>query len=329
MIEQYVGWIEQIRSALDKWGSWSIPGDYRMVVVAGMGGSGIVGDYLVTLSHVYGGIPVSVVKYHVPPRFIDNRDLVIVVSYSGNTLETIKFFEKVREYTRNIVIVSSDGLLEEIAGRENYVFIPIPRGYVPRTSLPYMLVTILGLLDSSGYRVVDKGIVEDALEFLENSLEEVKGIGGEVAEFIDRYRGLLVLASHSPYESLLIRGKNEFNENSKIPVKVECAPEWMHNDIVGWEKPCLGNKYVVLAIKDSSDSIGSNLVDYMVGVYRSLDIPVYELVLKGSGLLDRLLYGSLLLGFASVFLAIRRGVDPIVTMSIEKYKGVVKRIFNI
>ncbi len=328
ILSQYIDWVNQIRGMVGKWGLVRVSGRYRSVIIAGMGGSGIVGDYVARLTEVYGGLPVLVYKSHLPPAFISDDDLVIVISYSGNTRETIIFLKNASQRARDIVLVSSDGLLEEYSIREKYLFIKVPGGMVPRVSLPSMLVSILGLLDSSGYTVVTRDTVLDAASFLEREISSLKSEAGRLAGFIEDNKGLPILASHYPYDVLVIRGKNEFNENSKIPVKVEVAPEWMHNDIVGWEKP-YENKYSAILVVDPGDRVGSALVDYMERVYERLDIPVFRVILKGSNYFEKLLYGSLLFGLASVELARLRGVDPLKTSSIAEYKEVAQNIFGL
>ncbi len=325
--EYYLGWINQLEEALDKWGSVSVPGRYRSIVVTGMGGSGIVGDYVAVLSNVYGGLPVIVSKSHLVPEYISSDDLVFVISYSGNTLETRIAYKRVLEKGARIVVVSSDGLLEEEARRRGLPFIGVVKGIAPRTALPYMLYGVLGVLDSSGYSIVSKSVAEEAYRFIAEYMGEVVDTAYRLAGFIAENKGLLILAGHTPYEALLIRGKNEFNENSKIPVKVEVAPEWMHNDIVGWEDP-FENKYSVVAVKDPGDKTGCRLVDFMTRIYERNNIPVYMVELKGDNILEKLLYGSLLFGLASVKLARIRGLDPLKTTSIYEYKSVVNKIFS-
>lgn len=327
MEDLYLGWIEQLRKGLEQWGSVKVPGKYRLVFIAGMGGSGIVGDYVAALSNVKGSIPVLVSKSHLVPNFLSRDDLVFIVSYSGNTLETRIAYEKIAEKKSRIVIVSSNGLLESIATENNLPFIPIVKGIAPRTALPHMLYAILGVLDSSGYSIVSRDEAVDAYENLKNNMKEAVDKAYELSSFIDEHKGLPILATHTPFEALVVRGKNEFNENSKIPVKVEVAPEWMHNDIVGWEKP-FENKYSAIIIRDPSDDVGSKLVDFMKKIYINNNIPIYELELHGKTFLEKLLYGSLVLGLASVKLARIRGVDPLVTENITLYKKDAPKIFG-
>ncbi len=327
MEEYYLGWINQLEDGLKSWGIVSVPGRYRLVVVSGMGGSGIVGDYVSVLSSVLGGPPVVVSKSHLLPRYVSGDDLVFVVSYSGNTLETRLAYREALGRGSRIVVVSSDGLLEEEAKRNNIPFIPVVKGIAPRTALPHMLYGILGVLDSSGYTIVSKSVAEAAYRFIAEFMGDIVDSAYRLAGFLAENRGLLILAGHTPYEPLLIRGKNEFNENSKIPVKVETAPEWMHNDIVGWENP-YENKYTVILVRDPSDRVGSRLVEFMENIYVRRGYPVYMVELKGDNILEKLLYGSLLLGLASVKLARMRGLDPLKTASIAEYKSRVGEIFH-
>jgi glucose/mannose-6-phosphate isomerase len=227
----------------------------------------------------------------------------------------------------SVVIVSSDGLLEEYAGKDGVAFVRVVKGIVPRTALPHMLYGVLGVLDSSGYTIVSRSDAEYTYVFIRDNVKHAIEEAHRIASFIAENKGLLILATHTPFEPLILRGKNEFNENSKIPVKVETSPEWMHNDIVGWEKP-FRNKYSVVTVCDGDDRVGSRLIDFMEDIYRGLGIPVYRFVLRGESFLDKLLYGSLVFGLASVKLARIRGLDPMVTETIRKYKEAAPSIFS-
>ncbi|MCY0868454.1 MAG: bifunctional phosphoglucose/phosphomannose isomerase [Desulfurococcus sp.] len=326
MEEMYRGWVNQIEEALSEWGVYKTRGGFDKVVVLGMGGSGVVGDVISTLSTVLGG-PVTVsVKSHRIPSYVDSDTLVVAVSYSGNTLETILAVEEALERAGEVVVASSGGRLREIALKRGLLYVKLPGGLAPRASLPSMLFKVLGLLDSSGLTVVDRRSVEETLIFLKSTLSSSEDLAAEIAEWAYRAPGLLVIATHSPLESLAVRGKNEFNENSKIPVKVDVAPEWMHNDIVGYEAPS-GISFKVLEIVDPEDRVGARLVDFMHTVYEDAESVFYRLTLQGGSLLDKIMYGSLVLGLASSKLARLRGLNPLDTKSIARYKEAAPGIF--
>uniref|UniRef100_A0A7C4NN21 Bifunctional phosphoglucose/phosphomannose isomerase n=1 Tax=Staphylothermus marinus TaxID=2280 RepID=A0A7C4NN21_STAMA len=322
MLEQYDRWIEQIKQALEKWGLYEIDGSFRTIVVSGMGGSGIVGDYIAVINDSYGGLPVLVYKTYETPAVLSGEDLVLAISYSGNTYETILFVKKSLERNARVVIVSSGGLLEKLSIENKLLFIKIPEGYVPRTSMPSMLINTLSLLSRSGLSKITRSDVEDTLNHLENTISKAKSIGEKLAEFIHSREGLVTITSHTPYQPLLIRGKNEFNENSKLHVRIEIIPECFHNDIVGWEKPFSRNN-VSIVFKDPDNTVGTKLLEYLIDIYRENGVSVFEIDLSGPNILAKLIYGSLILGYASVYLAYLRKVDPLATHSIRKYKEFV------
>lgn len=331
MLDAYLNWTKQMRQAIASWGAFTVKGVFDEVVVAGMGGSGIVGDYLQALSMTSGTIPVYVVKSHTVPGFIDESTLFIAISYSGNTVETVLALKYALKKRATVVTVSSGGVLQEEALKHGLLHITLPRGLLPRASLPAMLYSVLGLLDASGHSVVSNNEARASAEFLEGCMNECTRISGSIVDWlltdVVLESRLPVIASHSPFEALAIRGKNEFNENSKLVVKVDVAPECMHNDIVGYEKPVY-RKFGVLEIVDPENAVGARLVDFMERIYSKNDTVYYKFKLRGRNMLEKLMYGSLVLGLASVELAERRGLNPVETESIVLYKKSVKEIFS-
>lgn len=327
----YLSWTEQVKQAIAFWGAFAVKGAFDEVVVTGMGGSGIVGDYLQTLSAVSGTIPVYVIKSHATPSFIDENTLFIAVSYSGNTVETVLAFKYAFKKRATVVAISSGGALREEALKHNLLHIPLPRGLLPRASLPAMLYSVLGLLDASGYSVVSRDEAHASVEFLEEHTSECMWTSENMANWLFAdvvlESRLPVIASHSPLEALAIRGKNEFNENSKLVVKVDVAPEWMHNDIVGYERPAY-KKFGVLEVVDPENAVGVKLVNFMEKVYSKNDTVYFRLELRGRNMLEKLMYGSLVLGLASIKLAERRKLDPAETENITLYKKSVNEIFS-
>ncbi|MEM3926562.1 MAG: bifunctional phosphoglucose/phosphomannose isomerase [Desulfurococcaceae archaeon] len=329
MESMYMSWPGLIKDALDKWSMFGIEKGFNKITIAGMGGSGIVGDYIATLAITNNNYkyPVYVVKSHVIPGFVDSETLFIAVSYSGNTVETLKATGQAIKRGAYVVTVSSGGLLKKYFADKGALHIDLPEGLAPRAALPVMLYRILGLLDTSGYTLVDKKTAESSLVFLNKDLESIYKISEEMATWIYREHRELVIATHVPLESLATRGKNEFNENSKTLVKLDIAPEWMHNDIVGYEKP-FTRDHCVLEIVDPDDKVGVQLVEFMDEIYRDLGLSTYRLALRGSNLLEKLIYGTLIIGLASVKLARLRGIDPLETRNISRYKSIAHKVFN-
>jgi len=326
MEEAYLNWPRLIEEALAEWGSVGVRGEFDNVVLSGMGGSGIIGDAVKLLALGRLGTPVEVVKSHVIPSYVSEKTLFIAVSYSGNTHETITATLRALEKGARVAVVTSGGVLGRVAAEKGLPLFKTPSGLLPRVSFPHMLTGVLSILDSSGLSIAGRSEVEHARAGLESDKPGIAVEASEIASFA--YSGdLLVVATHSPLEALAVRAKSEFNENSKTIVKVDVAPEWMHNDIVGYERP-LFTSYRAIAFYDPDDKVGRNLVEFMVEEYKSHGRPVLTIPLKGASLLGKVLYAALLFGLASVKLAGLRGVDPSATASIGRYKKFASSVFE-
>ena len=67
------------------------------IIISGMGGSGISGMIVSNLYEVEGGKQVVSWNNYGLPNWINSKDYVICISYSGNTAETISAAEKAIE----------------------------------------------------------------------------------------------------------------------------------------------------------------------------------------------------------------------------------------
>ena len=63
--------------------------NYDRICITGMGGSGITGDVIAMLAAERSPMPVLVHRGYGIPAYVNGRTLVLAISYSGNTEETI------------------------------------------------------------------------------------------------------------------------------------------------------------------------------------------------------------------------------------------------
>ncbi len=126
--------------------------DFENIIVIGMGGS-ILGTQMVYegIKGIYYNEIKDNDEYYKKVYFLDNSDpektyevlniinlektLIFAVSKSGNTSETLANFliiedklkNRVKDYKKNIVIISNGGKLKNIAEKENYMFFETPK----------------------------------------------------------------------------------------------------------------------------------------------------------------------------------------------------------
>ncbi|MEM4519749.1 MAG: bifunctional phosphoglucose/phosphomannose isomerase [Sulfolobales archaeon] len=288
--------------------------DFSEVVLAGMGGSGIVCDVIYTLLYDRSEIPVTVVKDFKPPSWVSSKTLVCGISYSGNTLETLNVVMKSLDLGAEVCVVSSGGKLVEIAKSRNVPHLIVDGGLLPRVAFPQLLIATIKVLDIYGIKLVDG--FDKLLEVL-NFKDLTIDVSKKLADFLKD--SIPVIISNFRYYPLALRFKDELNENSKMMAKVEVIPEWAHNDIVGWEKLVDRNIIKALIIWDE-DPIIEFAVDYL----NESEVGVYILKLLGNDLLSKILYGSQIAGLTSTYLAEFRGIKADETKSIDRYKAFLR-----
>lgn len=286
------------------------------IVVLGLGGSGIIGDYLRTLSlHYDFPVEIIVTKSFTIKEKINEKTLVIAISYSGETLETLKAIHNLRERPLSFIGVTSGNALEEILLKEKATIIKIPGGYPSRVAFPLMFYSLLTYLSTKGLtgRLKTNEIIS-SIKVLEDPVE-VSGRALEIARSINKDK--VFLTSHYEYLPIAIRLKNDLSENAKIFATVEELPEWFHNTLEGISI----NDWDILLVE-------GKLTDYYKcyteAIERVLEKKLLRLVLRGNTLLDELIYGTWLSGFLSLEIAIKRNVDPRKTYRLSRYRDITK-----
>ncbi|MFW9851877.1 MAG: SIS domain-containing protein, partial [Candidatus Thorarchaeota archaeon] len=111
------------------------------IVICGMGGSAVAGDYLTQLFKDELSIPVVINRDYNIPHFVDENTLVICVSYSGNTEETLSSCYESLLKGAMIISISSSGYLENLSKQIGIPHIKIKENLPPRTALPLIYIS--------------------------------------------------------------------------------------------------------------------------------------------------------------------------------------------
>jgi glucose/mannose-6-phosphate isomerase len=122
----------------------------EVVVVAGMGGSGIAGDVLAALAFASSAVPVLAVKGDRLPAFVGPGTLLVAVSYSGNTAETVTAVEQGLAAGARLVAVTSGGALAELASSRGAPLVTIEGGRMPRAALWSLVVPVCSAAEAAG-----------------------------------------------------------------------------------------------------------------------------------------------------------------------------------
>lgn len=331
MLEALWNLPEQCEQALQIGRKVKVPTDYAgisNIVVTGLGGSAIGGDFLRLFVSDKVGVPVIVNRDYNLPKFIDDKTLIFTVSYSGNTEETLSAYTQARQKGAKIVALTNGGKLKELAERDNVPVIVVPAGISPRAATGYLLIPTLTVLESIGLIGDLSGEVSNVTSVLRTIREQVKpevGIEQNQAKQIAQklYGKIPVIwAASGNTEVLATRWKGQINENAKAPAYWNVFPELNHNEIVGFEEPEeMLKKLEIIIIRDKNDyprvqkrmEISKEIISKVVS-------GITEVWSTGDSYLARLFSLAYVGDHVSVYLATLYGIDPTPVKNIDYLK---------
>src|SRR3989338_6004337 len=95
-------------------------GQFKNIIVCGMGGSALPADILKSLD-----IPLHIHKDYGLPSLASKQSLIICISYSGNTEETVSALEAAIAQNLSIIGIASGGIIEKLCTKNNLPLVKI------------------------------------------------------------------------------------------------------------------------------------------------------------------------------------------------------------
>lgn len=299
------------------------PEDIRSVAFCAMGGSAAAGDAIAAAMERRATIPMVTVRDYVLPAFCDERAVVLCLSYSGNTEETVSAFEEAVARGCAVVAVCSGGALAERAAAAGAPLVLLPDDLPqPRAALGSLVGGALGVLGAADVLPsVDQevGAAAAVLDELAGGLGEDGSEPVAVAGWIGE-RVPVVWSSGAVGAAAAWRWRCAFNENAKVPAFASTLPELDHHEIVGWSAGRgRGFAVVVLRHGDEHPTVPLRLEATLEAVEAS-GLEHREVRARGGSALAQVLSLMLLGDVASVRHAVSRGVDPAPIPAIAEVK---------
>ncbi len=307
--------------------------DYRNIVVSGLGGSAIGGDILRSYALGRCRVPVLVNRDYVLPAFVNEFTLVLAVSYSGNTEETLSAYQQARQCGADIIAVSSGGRLSEMARNDGYLVVEVPGGMSPRAASGYLFCPLALILEEmdllKGARLDLQEtwqVLEELRERINPAVAEENNLARQLArQMKDRIPVIWGTSAHSDIAAL--RWKAQINENAKAPAYCNAFPELDHNELVGFEAPAdLLARLLVIIMCDPDDHEQVKKRIRITGdIIREKVAAVIEIKTCGSSWLAKL-YSLIYTGdYASFYLALEYGINPTPVKVIDYLKAELVR----
>ena len=321
----------------------------RAIVVTGMGGSGVAGDVLAAVCGP--GCPVHIHPVHdyQLPAWVGAADLVIAVSCSGGTEETIAATTAaVRRGCRLVGVGGEDSPLAMVAQQARAPFIGVQSAGSPRStlwglSMPLVVIASrLGLLEAGAEEYESAAAELERISHLcrpdsESFVNPAKSLALELAGTLPMIWGSSPLAGVAAY-----RFGTQLSENAKYPAVTGTLPEANHNQVVtfdgpfapgpdgiggvlgldepGEDRPAVPLRLVLLRDSREHPQVARRREE-SARLADERGIRVTELAAADGGPLERLASLVQLIDYATVYLAIALGIDPGPIAAIQELKA--------
>jgi glucose/mannose-6-phosphate isomerase len=322
----------QIKSVWEEFKKTNYPiKDFNKIIVCAMGGSAIGADMAKFLVEKYSKLPIQIVRDYNLPNWVDQDTLAIIISYSGNTEETLSGYIEAAAKKAQMFCLASGGKLLELAKQNNHDYFILPPNMPPRTAWGHSFFIVLELLIkfdvlnptdiklSESITAMEKAVAtyqEDQL--IENNI--AKQIAGSLVGSIPIVFG----AEHLAVVARRLKG--EFNENTKIPAYYEEIPALNHNAQQGLE--CfeeLKKAIKILILKsDLYHERNQTRADIIKQTFTKQGFDMQTIQIFGDNFTSSICQGVILGDYVSVYLAFLLGKDPVPFTAIEELKGMLQ-----
>jgi glucose/mannose-6-phosphate isomerase len=322
----------------------------RAVVVTGMGGSGVVADVVTAVAGAGCPVPIVANRGYQLPGWVGSLDLVVAVSCSGSTEETLSAADAaLRRGCRVVTVGAAGSPLAELSadGRATHLTVDA-QGRMPRANLWGLAVPALLLLDAVGLADVPRGL----LSALADRLDEIAEQCGPMTTSVDNPAKAMALqlGGSLPFVwgasdiAAVAAGRFacQLPENAKYPAVHGALTEVHHNQVVafagaygalggddvddlfrdrvedgpGWPRIRL----VLLRDAEELPPVAAR-ADASAELAEQYGVPTTELRATGDHAVLRLASLVAPTDFASVYLALLQRIDPTPIEPIAVLKG--------
>ncbi len=221
----------QIEFALSHFASHGLKAtDFKHLIIAGLGGSGIGGRIARSFFTDTFPIPIECVSDYQLPAYAGADTLVVLSSYSGNTEETLSAFEDANARGCKMLALTSGGKLKQLCEQHGVKTYELQPGFQPRMALGYSLTYLLQILGELCGKDVKKELDEVANK-LNNTAHYEEDAQQVFNSIKTKTKSKFVVITDAHYEPLGIRFCQQIQENAKHECFHHVVPEMNHNVI--------------------------------------------------------------------------------------------------
>lgn len=296
---------------------------FNRAIVIGVGGSALPADVLNDAFSDSLRTPIMISRYYSLLSPIDDRTLIIVSSFSGNTEEALAAAENLPPDSNNVIMLTAGGRLATFAAERGYPLVRVPRerepeGFQPRCATGYMVTYLARILANVGILREPEGTLTAVVAFLRKL--DVRSEAESTAYWFSK--NIPIFYTDAKYERSIARiAKIKHNENVKRPAFFNSLPEANHNEMIGFSRSF--GKFAFLYLRDpASHHRVHQRFDVMQSVFyeKHMDYSFREWTIPGSTKVEKIFAALMFLDWCSYTLALLDGIDPTPVGLVEDFK---------
>ena len=290
----------------------------RSVAACGLGTGGTACAAAAALTAPDLTVPLWVGRGSALPAFVDESTLVLAVSSSGHTQETLTAAEKAVERGARVVAVGGDegGPLARLAAGAGLPWCPVESGGAPaRVAMGATTVALLVALIRAGLRPDDTETVDAAATALARRRDALVVSSGVPAELARRLGRTIPLVYGSAGTAAVAAHwwKAQVNLNAKAPAFAATLPDVIHDELAGWGQGgdvTRQTMSLVLLRHAGEAPRTAGQFDAVRAATDEVMADVFEVRAEGNDDLVRFFDLTLVGSLVSLHLAAAEGVDP-------------------
>ena len=301
--------------------------EHDNILVLGMGGSGIGGRFLAGLLGDSTSVPIASGHDYRIPSWVGPNTVVIACSYSGNTEETLTALDAAIKKGAHIRALTSGGQLADLASQHGWPVLTVPGGHPPRSQFGWAVTGLLHHFAALGHTPADAAQV---LEDVEASAQVLRAHRASIVDLAGRWADVLITKSPMLYgdaalEPVLVRWRQQLNENAKRLCNHHVFPEMNHNELVGWESG--DNSVAALFLHTTEDHPRTaERMRLCKDIFVKAGASVEEFHATGTTRLQRWMHMVHLGDWLSLLMAEKTGTDPVDIRHIDYLKGELSKM---
>jgi glucose/mannose-6-phosphate isomerase len=319
----------------------------RNLVFAGLGGSGVGGQVLRAVLGHSTPLPIHLEQSYALPGWVGPMDVVIGVSCSGSTEETLSMTAEAGRRGARVISIGAGGsdlekLSESISGSVHFAI--DAKGRSPRASLWTHATPLLMVANALGIAHID----EKEFEIAADLMDELSVANGPSVELGNNLAKDLALKCASSLPMVWGTGMigataagrfmAQLAENAKIPSAHGELPEVGHNQIVSFDGVLAGGAPEKDIFQDDNGTTDRRMhlyilrdtnehpaVEKRIGIVREIarerELPLTLLQATGTHPISRLASLIVPTDWASVYAGLALGIDPSQIGTINQLKA--------